>query len=82
MCHMYMTDFAYEGPIFLVPLSPSYPSLHVCDKLNKLPSGSQLLFESSLTLRLNHIVPSAYQPQHSDIIKGQQVKSFISPDIV
>ena len=21
-----MTDFAYDGPIFLVPLSPSYPS--------------------------------------------------------
>ena len=24
-CHMYMTDFAYDGPIFLVPSSPSYP---------------------------------------------------------
>ena len=24
--HMYMTDFAYDGPIFLVPLSLSYPS--------------------------------------------------------
>ena len=24
--HMYMTDFAYNGPIFLVPLSPSYLS--------------------------------------------------------
>ena len=24
-----MTDFAYDGPIFLVPLSPSYPSSHV-----------------------------------------------------
>ena len=23
--HMYMTDFAYDGPIFLVPLSLSYP---------------------------------------------------------
>ena len=23
---MYMTDFAYDGPILLVPLSPSYPS--------------------------------------------------------
>ena len=23
---MYMTDFAYDGPIFLDPLSPSYPS--------------------------------------------------------
>ena len=22
----HMTDFAYDGPIFLVPLSPSYPS--------------------------------------------------------
>ena len=26
MCHMYMTDFAYDWPIFLVPLSLSYPS--------------------------------------------------------
>ena len=25
-CHMYTTDVAYDGPIFLVPLSPSYPS--------------------------------------------------------
>ena len=24
--HMYTTDFAYDGPIFLVPLSPSYQS--------------------------------------------------------
>ena len=23
MCHLYMTDFAYDGPIFLVPFSPS-----------------------------------------------------------
>ena len=23
---MYTTDFAFDGPIFLVPLSPSYPS--------------------------------------------------------
>ena len=27
--HMYTTDFAYDGPIFLVPLSPSYPSSSV-----------------------------------------------------
>ena len=26
ICHMYMTDFAYDGPFFLVPLSLSYPS--------------------------------------------------------
>ena len=24
--HMYTTDFAYDGPIVMVPLSPSYPS--------------------------------------------------------
>ena len=24
--HMYATDFAYDGPFFLVPLSLSYPS--------------------------------------------------------
>ena len=29
--HMYTTDFAYDGPIFLVPLSPSYPSSPVHD---------------------------------------------------
>ena len=26
MCHIYMTDFAYDRPIFLVPLSLPYPS--------------------------------------------------------
>ena len=26
ICDMYTTDFAYNGPIFLVPLSLSYPS--------------------------------------------------------
>ena len=36
MCYMYMTDFAYDGPIFLVPLSPSYPSSPVY-KLSFLP---------------------------------------------
>ena len=30
--HMYTTDFAYDGPIFLVPLSPSYPSSPVSCK--------------------------------------------------
>ena len=30
MCHMYMMDFAYDGP-FLVPLSLSYPSSPVCN---------------------------------------------------
>ena len=31
MCHMYMTYFAYDGPIFLVPLSLSYPSSPVLE---------------------------------------------------
>ena len=26
ICHMHTTDFAHDGPVFLVPLSPSYPS--------------------------------------------------------
>ena len=30
---MYTTDFAYDGPIFLVPLSPSYPSSPVHEDL-------------------------------------------------
>ena len=30
MCHMYMTDFACDGPIFLVPLILSYASLPAC----------------------------------------------------
>ena len=34
--HMYMTDFAYDGPIFLVPLSPSYPSSPVIKKTRKI----------------------------------------------
>ena len=32
MCHMYMTNFAYDGPIF--PLSPSYTSSHVFNNNN------------------------------------------------
>ena len=32
--HLYMTDFAYEGPIFLVPLSLSYPSSPVPSTVN------------------------------------------------
>ena len=31
-----MTDFAYDGPIFLVPLSPSYPSSPVFGNFFKL----------------------------------------------
>ena len=31
--HMYTTDFAYDGPIFLVPLSLSYPSSPVFECL-------------------------------------------------
>ena len=30
---MYTTDFAYDGPIFLVPLRPSYPSLPVLETI-------------------------------------------------
>ena len=33
--HMYTTDFAYDGPIFLVPLSPSYPSSPVQANIEK-----------------------------------------------
>ena len=40
--HMYTTDFAYDGPIFLVPLSPSYPSSPV---LNLNSSYYQLVIE-------------------------------------
>ena len=35
MCHMYMTDFAYDGPIFLVPLSLSSPSSPVLISINQ-----------------------------------------------
>ena len=34
--HMYTTDFANDGPIFLVPLSPSYPSSPVAFQEVKL----------------------------------------------
>ena len=30
---MYTMDFAYDGPIFLVPLSPSYPSSPVFENI-------------------------------------------------
>ena len=34
--HMYTTDFAYDGPIFLVPLSLSYPSSPVLQSESKV----------------------------------------------
>ena len=34
-----MTDFAYDGPIFLVPLSPSYPSSPVYILLDRIKSN-------------------------------------------
>ena len=37
MCYMYMTDFAYDGTIFLVPLNPSYPSWPVL--VTTVPNG-------------------------------------------
>ena len=36
ICHMYTTDFAYDGPIFLVPLSLSYPSSPVLQSESKV----------------------------------------------
>ena len=36
---MYTTDFAYDRPIFLVPLSPSYPSSPV-----NIYSGQNLVY--------------------------------------
>ena len=34
--YMYTTYFVYDGPIFLVPLSPSYPSSPVVHSSNRL----------------------------------------------
>ena len=41
--HMYTTDFAYDGPIFLVPLSLSYPSSPVLAVLGRNTSTSDVL---------------------------------------
>ena len=40
--HMYTTDFAYDGPIFLVPLSLSYPSSPVCWLEEEIDKGVQI----------------------------------------
>ena len=44
MCHIFMTDFAYDRPIFLVPLSLLYPSLPVLVRieLRTLPRKNPL----------------------------------------
>ena len=39
---MYMTDFAYDGPIFLVPLSLSYPRSPVSSNLGSSRKTSEL----------------------------------------
>ena len=36
MCHVYMTNFACDGPIFLVPLSLSYPSSPVYSNIRTI----------------------------------------------
>ena len=41
---MYTTDFAYDGPIFLVPLSPSYPSSSV-HSFNGIVKGTLLHYK-------------------------------------
>ena len=40
---MYKTDFAYDGPIFLVPLSPSYPSSPVITIMNYTSSNNTVI---------------------------------------
>ena len=47
--YMYMTDFVYDVPIFLVPLNPSYPSLPVLQK--HLPSRMCLVKSQELKIR-------------------------------
>ena len=54
MCQMYMTDFAYDGPIFLVPLSLSYPSSPVPNVSRKAPCS--LILKKEAELKLNHVL--------------------------
>ena len=58
MCHMYMTDFAYDGQIFLVPSSPSYPSLPVL--------GDCIAF----CLFIAVDVPVPGEPEYADFVHG------------
>ena len=46
-----MTDFAYDGPIFLVPLSLSYPSLPV--QLRGASTGTRILSKSTIQANLD-----------------------------
>ena len=53
---MYTTDFAYDGPFFLVPLSLSYPSSPVLinrDVLKKTTIKEVHLFQLINAQRLN-----------------------------
>ena len=51
---MYTTDVAYDGPIFLVPLSPSYPSSPVLSKmpLPGLDRGNGEIHRASIAIPL------------------------------
>ena len=50
ICHMYMTDFAYDGPIFLVPLSLSYPSSPVIHFPTNVTIGIVIYFQQKCLL--------------------------------
>ena len=55
MCHMYMTDFAYDGPISLVPLSLSYPSSPVFKSINNRSIDPHLVNINCLSVDLTEI---------------------------
>ena len=50
--HMYTTDFAYDGPIFLVPLSLSYPSSPVQEFVLSFATFFLLHFSLTVTSHL------------------------------
>ena len=71
-----MTDFAYDGPIFLVPLSPSYPSspvLSVILVVNMVyGKTSVFLFNTSSYTLLESVVRPDTHPYASVSHEGQQ----------
>ena len=50
ICHVYTTDFAYDGPIFLVSLSPSYPSSPVFHRKLFFPLGLTIPLQKTFSI--------------------------------
>ena len=79
MCHMYMSDFAYDGPLFLVPLSLSYPSAPVYVLVLEV-SAKEYLVKSGWVIRSLCIclVSSMYLSRSDSDVGGNMLGMYLA----